>query len=192
MDIILASGSPRRGELLEQIKLPFKVLVSDIDEESIEKVEPQEWVQSLALAKAKNVGTRLEKGLVIGADTIVVLGEKVLGKPKSSQEAVEMLEFLSGQTHQVMTGIALVDVLSGKELTDVEVTHVKFRDLSDREIEAYVAHGEPMDKAGAYGIQGLGAIFVESISGCYFNVVGLPLSKLVQCLKRFGVEIFNS
>ena len=164
MDIILASGSPRRGELLEQIKLPFKVLVSDIDEESIEKVEPQEWVQSLALAKAKNVGTRLEKGLVIGADTIVVLGEKVLGKPKSSQEAVEMLEFLSGQTHQVMTGIALVDVLSGKELTDVEVTHVKFRDLSDREIEAYVAHGEPMDKAGAYGIQGLGAIFVESIS----------------------------
>ncbi|NLT95615.1 MAG: septum formation inhibitor Maf [Clostridia bacterium] len=190
MDIVLASGSPRRAELLRQINLPFSIMVSDIDENNVEMVEPKEWVQLLASAKARDIAARLGKGLVIGADTVVVLDNKVLGKPRDTKEAIEMLEFLSGRTHQVMTGIALVDAEKGKKLTDVEITQVKFRELSKKEIEAYVASGEPMDKAGAYGIQGLGAVLVEGISGCYFNVVGLPLNRLVQCLKNFGVEIF--
>lgn len=191
MDIVLASGSPRRAELLKQIKLPFTICVSELNENDVGKGEPQEWVQRLALAKANHVAATLEKGLVIGADTIVVLDNKVLGKPRNAQEAIKMLEFLSGRTHQVMTGIALVDASSGKELTATEITHVKFRELTKSEIEAYVIDGEPMDKAGAYGIQGLGAIFVEGISGCYSNVVGLPLSRLVQCLKHFGVKILT-
>lgn len=190
MDIVLASGSPRRVELLRQIKLPFTIQVSNVDENNVECREPKEWVQQLALAKAKDVAHKVEHGLVIGADTIVVQKNKLLGKPQSVQEAINMLEFLSGTTHQVLTGIALVDVLSGDSITDVEITQVKFRKISRAEIESYVASGEPMDKAGAYGIQGLGALFVEGISGCYFNVVGLPINKLANNLKHFGVEVW--
>lgn len=191
MDIVLASGSPRRAELLQQIKLPFTIQVSDIDENNVERDVPKEWVKRLALAKAKHVASKLGKGLIIGADTIVVQENRVLGKPQNPQEAIEMLEFLSGSTHQVMTGIALVNTLTDEAITDVEITLVKFKDLTRKEIEAYVATGEPMDKAGAYGIQGLGAILVEGISGCYFNVVGLPLNRLVRNLKHFGVEVIK-
>jgi len=192
VDIVLASGSPRRAELLQQIKLPFTIQVSDIDENNVERDEPKKWVKQLALAKARNVAQKLkQRSLVIGADTIVVRKNKILGKPQNTQEAIKMLEFLSGSTHQVMTGIALVDALTGKTLTDLEITVVKFRKLDQKEIRAYVAGGEPMDKAGAYGIQGLGALFVEGISGCYFNVVGLPLNRLAQNLKHFGIEILK-
>jgi len=191
VDIILASGSPRRAELLQQIKLPFTIQVSDVDEDNIEKGEPSEWVQRLALAKAKDVAHKFDKGLIIGADTIVVYENRVLGKPQNIQQAIKMLEFLSGSTHRVLTGIALVDVTTKEAITDVEITEVKFRVLTKKEIEAYVASGEPMDKAGSYGIQGLGALFVEGISGCYFNVVGLPLNRLARILQHFGVEIWH-
>ncbi|MGI6224885.1 MAG: Maf family protein [Peptococcales bacterium] len=189
VDIVLASGSPRRAELLRQIKLPFTIQVSSLDENSIKCRVPKEWVQQLALAKAKDVARFFKSGLVIGADTIVLQDNEILGKPRNVEEAKNMLNLLSGATHQVLTGIALVDALSGKTITDVENTLVRFRELTEGEIDAYIASGEPMDKAGAYGIQGLGALFVEGISGCYFNVVGLPLNRLAKNLKHFGVEI---
>jgi len=188
VNIILASASPRRAELLRQIRVPFTVEASDIDEKSVKANDPQKWVQYLALEKARDVAKRMETGLVLGADTIVVKEEKILGKPESPKDALKMLKFLSGSVHEVMTGIALVDALSQKVITDVEITQVKFRKVTLKEIEAYIASGEPMDKAGAYGIQGLGSLFVEGISGCYFNVVGLPLNRLAQHLKHFGVE----
>lgn len=188
MNIVLASASPRRAELLRQIGVAFTVEASDIDENSVKANEPPKWVQYLALEKAKDVAKRMEAGLVLGADTIVVKEEKILGKPQSPEDALKMLEFLSGSVHEVMTGFALVDAFSQKIITDVEITKVKFRKLTLKEIQAYIASGEPMDKAGAYGIQGLGCLLVEGISGCYFNVVGLPLNRVAQHLKHFGVE----
>jgi len=192
VDIVLASASPRRSELLKQIGIPFTIQVSKGEENSIQAQKPQEWVQQLAFEKAFDVANSLKEGLVIGADTIVVKDNQILGKPLNTEEAVSMLDFLSGAEHQVMTGIALVDAANTKKyLTDIEITRVKFRQLTEKEVYAYVASGEPMDKAGAYGIQGLGALLVEGIIGCYFNVVGLPLNRLAQNLKRFGVEVLN-
>jgi len=188
VNIVLASASPRRAELLRQIGIAFTVEASDIDENRVQADEPQKWVQYVALEKARDVAKKMEAGLVLGADTIVVKEEKILGKPESPEDALEMLEFLSGSVHEVMTGFALVDTLSQKVITDVEITQVKFRKLTLKEIQAYIASGEPMDKAGAYGIQGLGCLLVEGISGCYFNVVGLPLYKVAQNLRDFGVE----
>jgi septum formation protein len=189
--IILASASPRRYELLKQIKIPFTVQVSKINENKIKMGKPQNWVQNLALEKALDVAQSIDEGLVIGADTVVVKENRVLGKPLTSEEAMSMLNFLSGSTHQVMTGIAIVNAVNQRIFTDVEITTVKFRNLTEQEIYSYVASGEPMDKAGAYGIQGLGALLVEGITGCYFNVVGLPLNKLALGLKKFGMEVLN-
>jgi septum formation protein len=189
--IILASASPRRYELLKQIKIPFTVQVSKINENKIKMGKPQNWVQNLALEKALDVAQSIDEGLVIGADTVVVKENRVLGKPLTSKEAMSMLNFLSGSTHQVMTGIAIVNAVNQRIFTDVEITTVKFRNLTEQEIYSYVASGEPMDKAGAYGIQGLGALLVEGITGCYFNVVGLPLNKLALGLKKFGMEVLN-
>lgn len=191
MKIILASASPRRYELLKQIKIPFTVQVSKINENKIKMGKPQNWVQNLALEKALDVAQSIDEGLVIGADTVVVKENRVLGKPLTSKEAMSMLNFLSGSTHQVMTGIAIVNAVNQRIFTDVEITTVKFRNLTEQEIYSYVASGEPMDKAGAYGIQGLGALLVEGITGCYFNVVGLPLNKLALGLKKFGMEVLN-
>lgn len=191
MKIILASASPRRYELLKQIKIPFTVQVSKINENKINMGKPQNWVQNLALEKALDVAQSIDEGLVIGADTVVVKENRVLGKPLTSEEAMSMLNFLSGSTHQVMTGIAIVNAVNQRIFTDVEITTVKFRNLTEQEIYSYVASGEPMDKAGAYGIQGLGALLVEGITGCYFNVVGLPLNKLALGLKKFGMEVLN-
>jgi len=191
VDIILASASPRRKELLKQIKIPFAVMVSNIDEDIPGKENPEQWVQELALAKAKNVAAGITSGLVIGADTIVVKDGQVLGKPSSYEDAHRMLSFLSGSTHQVMTGIGLVDSLNNKIFTAVEKTEVKFKELTGAEIDAYVASGEPMDKAGGYGIQGRGALLVEGIKGCYFNVVGLPLNRLAIGLRVMGVEVWH-
>ncbi|MDK2823328.1 MAG: nucleoside triphosphate pyrophosphatase [Clostridia bacterium] len=191
MKIILASASPRRYELLKQIKIPFTVQVSKINENKIKMGKPQNWVQNLALEKALDVAQSIDEGLVIGADTVVVKENRVLGKPLTSEEAMSMLNFLSGSTHQVMTGIAIVNAVNQRIFTDVEITTVKFRNLTEQEIYSYVASGEPMDKAGAYGIQGLGALLVEGITGCYFNVVGLPLNKLALGLKKFGMEVLN-
>lgn len=188
--LILASASPRRKDLLRQIGLDFEIIPSTVDEK-IDEVEPAKLVMELALLKAKDVASRVE-GLIIGADTIVVDGKTILGKPRSTAEAKEMLHALSGRRHQVMTGVAVVDSESGRDWVDIEITEVAFRELLPEEIERYVASGEPMDKAGAYAIQEKGALFVEGIEGCFFNVVGLPLLKTVQLLGKAGVNVLES
>jgi septum formation protein len=186
--LILASASPRRAELLQQLGLSFRVIASDLPEE-VSNGDPARLVKKLALQKAMQVGRSLGGGLVLGADTLVVLGRSILGKPSDAAAASKMLQQLSGKEHSVYTGLALLDAASGRQLTDTVKTKVRFRQLQGVEIEAYVATGEPLDKAGAYGIQGRGAALVESISGCYFNVVGLPLSRLVVMLREFDFPI---
>ena len=184
--IILASRSPRRIHLLRQIGFSFTVQESGVDEHVPDGIAPEEAVRRLSLEKANRVAERLHDGIVIGADTIVVLGEKILGKPSSKEEAVSMLSKLGGRTHTVFTGFALVDVESQKSYVDYEKTEVTFRRLGKEEIESYVESGSPMDKAGAYGIQDdYGAVFVERINGCFYTVVGFPLSKFYTSWNMF-------
>lgn len=189
--IYLASSSPRRKQLLDQIGLPHAVLVSSVEETGYEDLPPEQQVTKLALRKADAVAAGLDRGLVIGADTMVVWREQVLGKPRDQAQALAMLTSLQDSEHQVYTGIALVDAASGHRVMGSECTAVKFRPVDKEEILAYVATGEPLDKAGAYGVQGIGGVFVESISGCYFNVVGLPLARLVTMLAEFDVKIHH-
>ena len=187
MEIILASASPRRQELLRQVGVSFRIVPSGIDETVTTPMSPAQLVEHLARSKARDVASRHPEALVLGADTIVVVDERVLGKPRSPEEAIAMLEQLSGRDHLVVTGIALIQ--GDREEFAHEETTVSFRALSRREIERYVASGEPMDKAGAYAIQGLGSTIVTGIQGDYFNVVGLPLCRTVQMLAHFGVEV---
>lgn len=190
--IVLASASPRRRELLSQIGIPFEVVPGDIDEENTElSGTPGQKAEQLAHMKAANVAARLESGLVLGADTIVVCDDEIFGKPADEEDARRMLMKLGGREHQVITGIALVDASSGKARTAHEITTVRFSELTGREIDVYIASGEPFDKAGAYAIQGRAAIFVESLDGCYSNVVGLPLRRLYCLLRDFGVSIYD-
>ena len=191
MTLILASASPRRRALLQQIGVEFQVECSDVEEVKDASLNPEALVQKLALQKAQAVATLHKDGLVLGADTIVVNDGFVLGKPASEAEAAQMLGGLSGKWHQVMTAVALVDA-SGKQApwVAVEKTGVKFRALSQADIAAYLATGESMDKAGAYGIQGYGALLVEQIEGCYFNVVGLPLQKVAAGLRNWGINLY--
>ena len=188
MKIILASGSPRRRELLEQAGYEFEIEVSDADE-NIQADDPGELVEQLSFRKADAVARKHlqeQACTVIGADTVVVLDIEVLGKPDGEQGAVEMLKELSGRTHQVYTGVSLFLIKDGK-LTASQSFHVctdvTMRPMSDREIADYVATGEPMDKAGAYGIQGKAAVFISGIHGDYYNVVGLPVCETVQQLQ---------
>lgn len=191
MDIILASASPRRTELLQQIGLVHRVITSDSQECLQKNKSPEENVLALARYKAENVSRLVDTGLVIGADTIVVCDGLILGKPSSLQEARMMLGRLSGRMHQVMTAVAIVDA-SGKQpiWQCVETTKVTFKPLTEKMMKWYLATNESLDKAGAYGIQGYGALLVEKIEGCYFNVVGLPLGRLAQGLAKFGVDIY--
>ena len=187
MGLILASGSPRRRQLLEQIGLTFVVRSSDVDESVSPGLTPAQVVESLSARKGEAVAAEAAPGdLVLSADTVVALDGAILGKPRDRAEAEAMLTALSGRTHQVYTGVTLLQ--DGRRLTGHEVTAVTFRPLSPEEIAAYVSTGEPMDKAGAYGIQGLGALLVERLEGDYFNVMGLPLCRLGQMLSRFGVH----
>ena len=192
MDFVLASASPRRFELLQQVGAKFTVQVSEVQEVIDPALDVQATVQSLAWQKAKAVAATLQDGIVLGADTIVVSEGVILGKPKTKEEAKEMLTSLSGKWHEVMTGVALIDA-SGKQKDwqSVEVTRVKFRNLTEQDIAAYIATNECMDKAGAYGIQGFGALFVEQIAGCYFNVVGLPLQRVAAGLFTMGVNLYD-
>lgn len=184
--IILASRSPRRASLLRQIGLRFVVEESSVEEVMEDHHEPEQVVQDLSLQKARDVARRHDDVVVIGSDTIVVLDGVKLGKPADADEAVAMLTQLSGRTHTVYTGFAFVDSLSKKEYIDFEKTDVTFRTLRDDEIRAYVAGGSPMDKAGAYGIQDdFGAVFIERIDGCYYTVVGFPLSKFYVAMESF-------
>ncbi len=180
--IVLASASPRRANLLKQIGLEFQICPSRVDESAITDTSPDTAVQELALTKAKAVAGNHMNGLVIGADTVVVINRRVIGKPEHAAHAVDILTQLSGVCHEVMTGVALVDLERRREVVWQEKTVVQFRKLHRREILTYVNSGEAVDKAGAYGVQGRAAAFVERIEGCYFNVVGLPLASLVERL----------
>lgn len=185
--LILASGSPRRRELLTQIDIPYMVNPSSYREESPKKKEPGKFVEAQALGKAKDVAGKYPNQWVLGADTIVVVDDKILGKPRNENEARDMLHLLSNRKHSVLTAVALV---KGNTIrTKVVETKVWFRRLTDKEIDAYAASGEPLDKAGAYGIQGRAAAFVDKISGSYTNVVGLPLSQVCKMLHKEKVDI---
>lgn len=175
--IVLASGSPRRRELLGQMGIAdFEVLPARGEESAPKGLAPDKLVEQLALQKAREVFALRPECTVIGADTVVVLDGKVLGKPHDEGEAIQMLTALSGRSHEVYTGMAVLS--GGQVLTDAECTRVEFRALTAAEIEAYVATGEPMDKAGAYGIQGKACVFIKGIQGDYYNVVGLPVCAL--------------
>ena len=187
MKIVLASQSPRRKELLGRMGLEFVTQASKIDESAFDGLEARELVATLSREKAQWIARQLDgETLVIGADTVVVRDGAALGKPKDAEDAVAMLLSLSGRDHQVCTGVTVCR--EDRVLTQVEETQVTFRDLTETEVRQYVSTGEPMDKAGAYGIQGLGGLLVEGIRGDYSNVVGLPVCRLGQMLKDFGVD----
>ncbi|MFJ8529794.1 Maf family protein [Bacillus sp. NPDC094106] len=184
--LILASGSPRRKELLELANVPFEIVVSEIEETIGAYSSPSDIVMSLALQKASAVAENHEDSVVLGADTIVTYESRILGKPNDEAEAKRMLQFLSGKTHEVYTGVALIS--KEKTVTFYERTEVTFWELTEEEIDTYIATKEPLDKAGSYGIQGKGSIFVQHIQGDYYSVVGLPIARLVRELKQFDSD----
>jgi len=184
MELILASQSQRRRELFQLIGLDFSVIVSDADED-IPLTTPGEFVEQLALRKAEAVKRGRRNCCVVGADTIVWLDEKVIGKPRDREDAYRILRTLSGRTHTVYTGVAVLTDESIQLCHDT--TQVTFEELSDHDIWAYIDSGEPMDKAGAYGIQGLAAVFVKRVEGCYFTIIGMPMHKLHKMLSQVGV-----
>lgn len=188
--LVLASASPRRADLLAQVGIAHEVTVSHvIEEDDRPGADAAEIAEGHARAKALDVAARRPGRLVLGADTVVVLDGAVLGKPRDADDARRMLALLSGRAHTVITAVAIArsdEGVAGLLALEHVVTQVRFRALSDEEIEAYVAGGEPMDKAGAYGIQGRGALLVREIAGCYFNVVGLPLSRTWEILWELG------
>ncbi|WP_136608269.1 Maf family protein [Paenibacillus dokdonensis] len=191
--IVLASTSPRRQELVASLHIPYEIHPSHADEHTPDDWTPQQIVEGLALRKAQAVYSLIadpeKNAVIIGSDTIVVLGNQVLGKPVDDRDAFRMLNSLQGNTHHVYTGIACIDAANGQTLVRHRSTKVTMKELSDSKIDAYVKSGEPGDKAGAYGIQGLGATLVERIEGCYFTVVGLPVSLLSDMLSEFGIDI---
>ena len=188
MAIILASASPRRKQLLDQIGCSYTVKVSTIIEDNTANRPPAELAIANAAAKARDVAAQCnDSDIIIGADTIVVLDGQVFGKPADDQDARRMLSQLAGRVHQVISGIAIV---TGKRVySDSQLTLVRIRSLEQAEIERYIATGEPMDKAGAYAVQGIGTLLVESIQGCYNNVVGLPLVALNRLMMKAGVRL---
>ena len=186
--IILASASPRREQLLFQVGCEFRVIPSDFSEDNAQDLPPDQLALVHARAKAMDVAAKVQPGeLVIGADTVVALGAQVFGKPRDAADARRMLSELSGRRHVVYTGLTVVQDEIIRET--VEATAVTIRALTENEIEAYVATGEPLDKAGAYAIQGMGVLLVERIEGCYSNVVGLPLAALARLLSEAGVRL---
>ncbi|NLM34241.1 MAG: Maf-like protein [Clostridiales bacterium] len=191
MKIILASASERRKELLSKLVDNFSVIVSDFDEDSIEfQGDFGDYVIQLSRGKALAVAPRItEEAVIIACDTIVALDGVVLGKPKDREEAISMLKRLSGRSHEVFSGLTVIDNRNQNLISDYLKTEVTFSKLTQEEIESYVDTGEPMDKAGAYGVQGYGGVFVEKINGCYYNVVGLPINNLRNILKGIGVNL---
>lgn len=181
--IVLASQSPRRKEIMEQVGLSFIVHPSNTDEVFDSTLPLTKAIELLAFAKAVNVASLYPQDIVIGADTLVCFGDQVLGKPKNKKDAKAMLKMLSGQTHQVITGVSIC--VKGKQECFHSVSDVSFYPLTDSEINAYIDSGEPFDKAGAYGIQGKGAVFVAKIVGDYYNIVGLPIAELMRRLRAY-------
>lgn len=187
--IILASSSPRRADLLRQLGLIFEIEPANYEENMDVAVAPLVLAREISAGKATAVAAGHQNALVIAADTFGVLNGKILGKPHSRKEAREMLASLSGKSHTVITGLTVVDADTGKTVSRTVETEVRFRSLTPAEIDAYVETGEPFDKAGAYAVQGKGALLVQSIKGDYYNVVGLPLVTLAEALKDFGVRV---
>lgn len=191
LPVYLASKSPRRRKLLKLLNIKFKAISVDLDETIKNGEAPINAVKRIALEKLDAARLHLKKGLIITADTVVVIDNKIIGKPKDEADAKKILKKLSGNTHEVFTGFALYNSKSNKRIVDYEGTKVTFRKLDEVEILEYIKSGSPMDKAGAYGIQDdFGAVFIEKINGCYYNVVGLPLAKLYKRLKEI-TEIAN-
>ena len=192
MNYVLASASERRKELLKRLVPNFKAIVSGFNEDTvIFNGSFSQYVMNISEGKVADVRDKLkDDAVIIGCDTIVAFKNQVMGKPKSESEAFQMLTQLSGNTHQVYSGITVYNTADNEMKRDFVCTDVKFSDLSDSEIRAYIKTGEPMDKAGAYGIQGYGGLFVEKINGCYYNVVGLPLNKLNYILREMGVNLY--
>jgi len=185
--LILASQSPRRREILERLRLPFEVLASGVDENILEAQSPSDFAAKAAEAKSRDVASRITNScLVLGSDTVVAIGGEALGKPVNRQQSAQMIQRLAGGWHEVFTGVCLVDNDSGAEKSAVGRTRVLFRHLTPDEITRYVATGEGDDKAGAYGIQGIGSGLVERIDGPYDNVVGLPATLVLQLLREMG------
>jgi len=190
MKIILASSSPRRAEILRNAGIAFEVFPANVDESRLPRESAPHYVRRLALAKARRAADHAARkgrhAIIIGADTVVVAKGKILGKPQDFPSARRMLHLLSGRTHSVLTGLAVLQVLDGAEKIAVEKTRVRFSKLSKREIDWYLMTGEPYHKAGAYAIQGIAGRYVTRIEGCYFNVVGLPLARLWSLLRELG------
>ena len=186
MHYILASASPRRQELLTKIVDNFDVIVSNFDEDSVKfNGDVEDYVKTLAEGKGKDVASQAKKdSIIIAADTVVVIDGKILGKPKNADDAYNMLKLLSNKIHRVYSGIAVINTTNNIMKSEAVFTEVKFSELTHEEIINYINSKEPLDKAGAYGIQGLGALFVEKINGCYYNVVGLPLNRLNKIIKE--------
>jgi septum formation protein len=190
--IVLASASPRRKELLEKLGLKIEVDPSESSEDLSGNLSPEDLAKSISVEKAKTVASRYPDAVIIAADTFGVLGKKLLGKPHTGEEARKMLLEMSGKSHRVITGFTVLDTRTGKIVTKSTETRVYFKKLTRSEIDLYVNTGEPLDKAGAYAIQGLGAVIVEKISGDYYNVVGLPLNALTEVLKEFGIKVLQA
>lgn len=191
-EFVLASASPRRREILETVGMKFDILVSEADESSIcRDIPPDMLVKELAMLKASEAAKHTRRGrYIIGADTVVVFEDKILEKPKDEQDAVCMLKMLSGKKHFVYTGVCVFSTSDAKAVAECEKTAVEFYEFNDEEAAAYVATKEPLDKAGAYGIQGIGSLLVKRIEGDYFNVVGLPVARLNRILKEeFGKSL---
>lgn len=185
----MASTSPRRKELLRLTGLNFRIVPSEYEEEMNSARPPRSLARHLSLQKAKSVAENNRNAVVIAADTFIVLGNKLLGKPHTEREALRMLGLLSGRPHSVITGFAVIDTATGKRVARSVETKVYFRRLTRKEILSYVRTGEPLDKAGGYAIQGLGGLLVKRIEGDYFNVIGLPLSALLNVLRQFGIRV---
>lgn len=186
--LILASKSPRRSELLRAVGWPFEAVPADIDETQHPDETPVDYVKRLAIEKAEAVAARVSSGLILAADTTVVVDEHVLGQPEDDADARRMLKLLNGRWHEVLTGVALLRAGDGEgAVADYECTRVKFSEMSDEEIDWYVATGEPRGKAGAYGIQGRAAILIEEIRGDYFNIVGLPLRLVYELARKIAI-----
>jgi septum formation protein len=188
--LVLASGSPRRAEILRFVGWEFEKNVADVDETEFTNEKPEDYVQRLARAKAETVAAHYENALVLGADTIVVIDNQIIGKPKDLMDARRMLRLLSNSWHEVFTGVALVKIFEKTRETkvDLQKTRVKFAVLSNEEIELLIEKGEPLDKAGAYAVQAQAALFIEEIQGDYWNVVGLPVNLVYKMAKDFSAE----
>jgi septum formation protein len=187
--IVLASSSPRRSELLRQVGLRFVIMPSDFVEDMSLKLSPEKLVMELAYGKALSVAKKLKSGIVIGIDTVGACDKKLVGKPRDEKDAYRMLRHLSGRYVDAYSGMCIIDIDKKRTIKDYEYSRIKIKRLTDEEIRHYISTKEPLDKAGAFAIQGMGGIFVERVDGCYSNVIGLPLNHLYKNLKKLGIDI---